>query len=85
MTDDVIKCDRFFKIPYMIWIIGISTMLVNLSSIMVFSLTPIYLTQVFGMTTFHLGILEGIVEFIHGEFVSLLDLLVIISKSENPF
>ncbi len=61
---DVIKCDRFFKIPYMIWIIGISTMLVNLSSIMVFSLTPIYLTQVFGMTTFHLGILEGIVEFI---------------------
>lgn len=61
---NVIKCDRFFKIPYMIWIIGISAMLVNLSSIMVFSLTPLYLTQVFGMTTFHLGILEGIVEFI---------------------
>ncbi|MBA2728639.1 MAG: MFS transporter [Parachlamydiaceae bacterium] len=61
---DLVKCDKFFKIPYMIWIIGISGMLVNLSSIMVFSLTPIYLTQVFGMTTFHLGILEGIVEFI---------------------
>lgn len=60
----LIKSDRFFQIPYMIWIIGISTMLVNLSSIMVFSLTPIYLTQVFGMTTFHLGILEGVVEFI---------------------
>jgi len=35
----------------------------NLSSIMIFSLTPIYLTQVFGMAAFHLGVLEGGVEF----------------------
>jgi MFS family permease len=64
MSDQIIKRDIFSKIPYMIWIIGISTLLVNLSSIIVFSLTPLYLTQVFGMTTFHLGILEGVVEFI---------------------
>lgn len=57
------KCDKFFKIPYMIWVIGISALLTNLSSIIVFSLTPLYLTQVFGMTTFNLGILEGVVEF----------------------
>lgn len=57
------KCDKLFKIPYMIWIIGVSALLTNFSSIIVFSLTPIYLTQVFGITTFHLGILEGIVEF----------------------
>lgn len=57
------KCDRFFQIPFMIWIIGLSALLTNLSSIMVFSLTPLYLTQVFGLTTFHLGILEGVVEF----------------------
>lgn len=58
-----IKSDKFFQIPFMIWIIGVSALLTNLSSIMVISLTPIYLTQVFGLTTFHLGILEGVVEF----------------------
>jgi MFS family permease len=62
MTDTT-KCDKVFHIPIMIWIIGITAMLTNLSSIIVFSLTPLYLTQVFGMNTFHLGILEGIVEF----------------------
>lgn len=61
--NDTLKCDRLFQIPFMIWIIGLSAMLTNLSAIIVFSLTPLYLTQVFGMTTFHLGILEGLVEF----------------------
>lgn len=57
------RCDKVFKIPYMIWIIGVSALLMNLSSIIVFSLTPLYLTHVFGMNIFHLGILEGVVEF----------------------
>lgn len=43
--------------------IGLCALLTNLSSIMIFSLTPIYLTQIFGLTTFHLGMLEGVVEF----------------------
>lgn len=58
-----LKHDRFFQIPIMIWVIGIGALLTNFSSIMVFSLTPIYLTQVLGLTTFHFGILEGILEF----------------------
>ncbi|MBI5346915.1 MAG: MFS transporter [Chlamydiae bacterium] len=57
------KQDKFFELPIMIWVIGASALLSNLSSIMIFSLTPLYLTQVFGLATFHLGILEGIVEF----------------------
>lgn len=51
------------QIPFTVWVIGCCTLLMNLSSVMIFSLTPIYLTQVFGMAAFHLGILEGIVEF----------------------
>ncbi len=51
------------QIPRAIWIIGLVTLLMNLSSIMIFSLTPLYITQVFGLAAFHLGILEGGVEF----------------------
>lgn len=51
------------QIPITVWVIGICTLLMNLSSVMIFSLTPLYLTQVFGMAAFHLGILEGVVEF----------------------
>ncbi len=51
------------KIPKAIWIIGFVTLLMNLSSIMIFSLTPLYITQVFGLAAFHLGLLEGGVEF----------------------
>jgi len=57
------KKHSFTEIPITVWVIGMVTLLINLSSIMIFSLSPLYLTQVFGLATFHLGILEGIVEF----------------------
>lgn len=52
------------NIPATVWVISIVTLLVNFSSVMIFSLTPIYITQVFGVAVFHLGILEGVIEFI---------------------
>lgn len=51
-----------FSLPKSIWGIGLVTLLVNLSSIIIFSLSPLYLTNVLGISTFNLGILEGIVE-----------------------
>ena len=50
------------RIPSTIWAIGIVTLLINLSSIMIFSLSPLYITQVFGLATLELGLLEGIIE-----------------------
>ncbi|OJX10741.1 MAG: hypothetical protein BGO77_02465 [Caedibacter sp. 37-49] len=51
-----------FSLPKSIWGIGFVTLLVNLSSVIIFSLSPIYLTTVLGVSTFDLGILEGFVE-----------------------
>src|SRR3546814_279202 len=51
-----------FSLPKSIWGIGLVTLLVNLSSVIIFSLSPIYLTTVLGVSTFNLGILEGFVE-----------------------
>lgn len=57
------KTDRgIFTIPSTVWIISLVTLLVNLSSIMIFSLSPLYLTQVFGLAPLYLGILEGMIE-----------------------
>ncbi len=56
------KENLIFAIPPTVWIISIVTLLVNLSSIMIFSLSPLYLTQVFGLATLYLGILEGFIE-----------------------
>ena len=50
------------RIPSTIWAIGIVTLLINLSSIVIFSLSPLYITQVFGLATFELGLLEGVIE-----------------------
>jgi len=57
------KNHRLLQVPSPVWILGIITLLLNLSSIMIFSLSPLYLTGVFGMTTVYLGFLEGCVEF----------------------
>lgn len=61
MTLDV-KNYWISAIPRTVWVISIVTLLMNLSSIMIFSLSPLYLTQVLGLATVHLGILEGCIE-----------------------
>ncbi|MGI4850989.1 MAG: MFS transporter [Janthinobacterium lividum] len=51
------------KIPASVWGIGFATLFVNLSSIVIISLWPIYMTEVYGLATLKLGVLEGFVEF----------------------
>ena len=62
MTDQSQK-SLWQKIPASVWGIGFATLFVNLSSIVIFSLWPLYMTEVFGLATLKLGILEGFVEF----------------------
>lgn len=54
----------FFQkgIPGGIWALGVVTLLVNISGVVVFSLSPLYLTEILGVSMSDLGILEGIVE-----------------------
>jgi hypothetical protein len=57
------KNQKILQIPFTIWILGGMSLLLNASSIMIFSLSPLYLTQVFGLAALYLGVLEGGVEF----------------------
>lgn len=50
------------SIPTAIWGLGIAVFFVNLSSVMIRSLVPVYMKSVLGVATSWIGILEGIVE-----------------------
>ncbi len=53
----------FFRfIPKTVWAVGFVTLLMNVSTIIIFSLSPLYLTSVLGISMISLGILEGAVE-----------------------
>jgi len=49
-------------IPREIWIIGWATFLLNTSSVMVFSLSAVYLKSILGISMGWIGLLEGVVE-----------------------
>ncbi|MBI1954729.1 MAG: MFS transporter [Proteobacteria bacterium] len=49
-------------VPAPIWAIGIVTFLVNISSVMVFGFSAIYLKSILGVGTGWIGFLEGVVE-----------------------
>lgn len=50
------------SLPASIWAIGIAHMLINTSSIVIYSLTPTYLTQVLLISISNVGMQEGIIE-----------------------
>lgn len=50
--------------PKPIIAIGLVSFLINTSSVIVYSVTPLYLTKVLGVTALSLGILEGTVEML---------------------
>lgn len=52
------------SIPLGIWALGSVSFLMKISSTIVFTLSPLFLTQVLGASIFTLGILEGFVEAI---------------------
>ena len=51
------------QIPRGVWFLGLASLLLNLSTIMIFSIMPIYMT-VLGATSFIVGLSEGIAEAI---------------------
>lgn len=51
-------------IPFSIWIIGFSSLLVNISSVMVFGVAALYVKQALGVTTGFVLMLEGMFEAI---------------------
>lgn len=52
------------SIPLSIWVLGGVSFLMKISSVIVYSLTPIFVTQILGASTLVLGLLEGFVEAI---------------------
>ena len=59
----ITKRFSFFKqIPSTVWAIGFVTLLLNLSTIVIFSLSPLYITQVFGLAAQELGHFEAVIE-----------------------
>ncbi len=50
------------SIPLSIWALGSVSFLMKISSVIIFSLTPLFVTQVLGASTLTLGLLEGFVE-----------------------
>ncbi len=50
------------SIPPSIWALGSVSLLMKISSVIIFSLTPLFVTQVLGASTLILGLLEGFVE-----------------------
>jgi MFS family permease len=52
------------SIPLSIWILGSVSFLMKISSVIVYSLTPLFVTQVLGASTLAIGFLEGFVEAI---------------------
>ncbi len=55
---------KAFSLPKSIWAIGLMTLLMNVSTVIIFSLSPLYLTKVLGVSVLGIGLLEGVVEFI---------------------
>lgn len=51
-----------FKIPTSIWMIGIASFLINISSGIVFSLSAVYMKTSLGVSVSWIGLLEGVVE-----------------------
>ncbi|MCA0370825.1 MAG: MFS transporter [Proteobacteria bacterium] len=51
-----------FALPRTVWAIGIVTLLLNISNVVIFSLSPHYLTAVLGVSVASLGVYEGLVE-----------------------
>ncbi|MCX7342894.1 MAG: MFS transporter [Proteobacteria bacterium] len=51
-------------IPFAIWVIGFSSLLINISSVMVFGVAALYVKQILGVTTGFVLMLEGMFEAI---------------------
>src|SRR4029078_1824251 len=53
---------RWREIPGSVWILGLVSMFMDVSSEMIHALLPLYLVTVLGVSTLTVGIIEGIAE-----------------------
>ena len=58
------KLAIFRKIPATVWAMGFVGLIDKISSVMVFNISPIYLTEVLGVSMLGVGMIETVVEFI---------------------
>ncbi|OGV39342.1 MAG: MFS transporter [Lentisphaerae bacterium GWF2_45_14] len=56
------KSDKGNKIPRSIWSLGFVSMFMDISSEIIHSLLPVFMVSVLGISTFSVGIVEGIAE-----------------------
>jgi MFS family permease len=59
-----LKGNVLFSLPFTIWGVGLVVLLINFSTIIIYSLLPFYLIDVFHISCSGLGQLEGVVEFL---------------------
>lgn len=62
MIDQNIPLSKRTSVPASIWAIGIASFLINVSSVIVFGLSAVYMKTILGVATGWIGLLEGIVE-----------------------
>lgn len=53
-----------FTIPFSIWALGSVSFLMKISAVIVFNLSPLFITHVLGASMFTVGVLEGFIEAI---------------------
>ena len=52
---------RLSEIPSCIWFLGIGSFFIDIASVLVFTFTPLYLSNVLRVSTLSIGIMEGVV------------------------
>ena len=62
MTDRPRSFFRWREIPRSVWMLGLVSLFMDVSSEMIHALLPLYLVTVFGTSTLTVGIIEGIAE-----------------------
>ncbi|MDB6096019.1 MAG: hypothetical protein JWM09_297 [Francisellaceae bacterium] len=56
------RISAYSSIPVGIWAVSLASLLISISTTMTFSLSPIYLTEVLGISLFSMGLMEGFSE-----------------------
>lgn len=53
---------RFLKLPRNVWMLGLVSLLTDISTDMIFSLLPLFLASTLGASLVTVGLIEGVAE-----------------------
>jgi len=62
MPDQTLSFFRWREIPGSVWMLGLVSLFMDVSSEMIHALLPLYLVSVLGASTLEVGVIEGIAE-----------------------